>query len=356
MCVLGHHELDYPRNRSVQRLIRRAGYRVVPCHSRIDFPLRHASLLSQYLQQARDCDAIWVTEGGHRLVPLIKAAAKLGGKPVIFDPFTSRYNTRVEDRRMHAPRSYEAMVCKWQDWSSTRAADVLVFDTTEHRDYFARHYRPTAPGFILEVGVDESVFVRADPMPSRADERMHVLFYGTYIPLQGIEHIVDAATLLRDDPSIALHLIGRGQCWPEIDALLRQRQLPNLTTEALVPPHVLAQRIAAADVCLGIFAETIKAANVVANKVVQCAAVGRPIVTRRSPAIARYFEDGHDIVTVPPGDGEALAIALTELQGDRDQRVALCSAARTVFERRFSERALTRRMAEILDTAHAVCP
>ena len=353
VCVLGHHELDYPRNRTVQRLIRAAGYEVVPCHSLAPFPLRHAILLRRYLQIAERVDAIWVTEGGHRLVPAVKAAAMLTGKPVIFDPFTSRYDTRVQDRRLHAPGSYQAFVASFQDWSSCAAADTLVFDTAQHRDYFMERYRPRARTFVLEVGVDESVFEPTASPPPDPQGRLRVLFYGTYIPLQGIEHIVEAATLLREHPGLSFHLVGRGQQWPQIERMLEQRALPNLTTEGLVSPPELARRISDCDVCLGIFGITDKAGNVVPNKVVQCAAMGRPIVTRRSQAIESYFTDRDNALLVPPGDPTAIAEALVQLHEDARLRRNLGQAARAAFERSFSEQTLTRTMARILEATIA---
>ena len=85
ICVLGHHELDYPRNIVSQRLIRAAGYDIVLVHSRAPDVVRELALLVGLVRHRRRIDAVFVTEGGHRHVPLVKAVARTFDCPVIFD-------------------------------------------------------------------------------------------------------------------------------------------------------------------------------------------------------------------------------------------------------------------------------
>lgn len=351
ICVLGHHELDYPRNVVSQRLIRRAGYQISLVHSRAPGLLRVLALLFGYLGRARSTDAVFITEGGHRYVPLIKLVAALAGRSVIFDAFTSRYGTYVEDRKTYAPRSLGALRCWWQDWSAVRWADHRVFDTSEHRDYFRDRYHPEGPSHVVEVGVDEAVFRWCGPPPRRPDGSLHVLFYGTYIPLQGVQHIVEAAVLLRAEPSIRFTLVGSGQTRPEVERRLAEARLDSVTLVDPMSPAELVGRMQESDVCLGIFGDTVKAGNVVPNKVVQAAAVGRPLVTRRSAAVARYFEHGRDALLVEPADPAALAAALVALRDEPERRAALADGARRVFEEHFSERALTDKMRGVLEAA-----
>lgn len=354
VCLLGHHEPDYPRNRSVKEALEEAGFRVEVCHSRAPFPWRHLVLAVKLLRLDRSVRWVLVTEGGHRLVPLVKLLASLTGRRVAFDPFISRYNTRIEDRKLHSPRGLEALICLWQDWSSTRAADFLFFDTAEHEAYFRRKYGIKAPAAILPVGVDEAVFRPADPGAAPADPGVpekapaaearegggfRVLFYGTYIPLQGVEHVVDAAALLRGE-DVRFTFIGRGQTYAAVRARAEAAGLePSLFLDP-VPPEELAGHIRRADLCLGIFGDTVKAANVVPNKAVQAAAMGKALVTRDSPAIRRYFRDGESAVLVPAASPEALAAAIRALRDDPARRRALGLEARRVFESRFSRRSL----------------
>lgn len=356
VCLLGHHEIGYPRNRNVKESLMAAGFRVLTVHSRAPFPWRHLILAIKYLRVRREVEWIWVTEGGHRLVPLVKLYARLTGRKVAFDPFLSRYNTRVEDRAMHRPGGLQALICRWQDWSSTRSADLLVFDTEEHREYFYRKYGLRKPFLILPVGVTESVFhpsgqrhasgpVFPGETAKTACAEFRVLFYGSYIPLQGVEWIVEAAGLLKDE-AVRFTLIGQGQTRPGVEARARALGSGNLDFQDEVPEPALPGRIAAADVCLGIFGDTLKAANVVPNKVVQCAAMCRPMITRDSSAVRRYFKDGKDIVLVPPASPRALADAILALRNDAVLRESMGKGAGEAFEKSFSVTALSRILKE----------
>lgn len=353
VCLLGHHELDYPRNRSVRKALAVAGYGVVEVHSRAPFPWRHFILGFGYLRIHRRVRWVFITEGGHRLVPFIKLLARLTGRPVIFDPFLSRYNTRIEDRKLYPPGGLQAWICRWQDWSSTHAADALVFDTAEHQGYFYAKYRLAKPCRILPVGVDEGVFAPVDPARTPRpypQGGFQVLFYGSYIPLQGIEHILAAAALLRGR-GFRFTLIGKGQTYSEMREKARGLDPDEVAFVDPVPEAALIPYLAHADVCLGIFADTVKAANVVPNKVVQAAALGKAIVTRDSPALRRYFRPMESAYLVPSATPEALAEALLALRSDAALRRALGARAREVFEAHFSYRALGTVLRSLLQDA-----
>jgi glycosyltransferase involved in cell wall biosynthesis len=126
--------------------------------------------------------------------------------------------------------------------------------------------------------------------------------------------------------------------------------LPNLVFVKPVPEAGLPAYLAHADLCLGIFGDTRKAANVVPNKVVQAAAMGRPILTRDSAAVRRWFRDGESIALAPAASPRALADAILALRGDPDRRAALGKGARAAFERGFSVAASSRLLKGALDT------
>lgn len=350
VCMLGQHERGYPRNVLTMRLLQRLGCTVTEMTSLAPGVLREVELLARFARGARGIDVVLVTEGGHRFVPTIAPLARALRVPIVFDAFTSRYNTYVEDRQTVASGTLKARQLWWMDKLAIHAADVCVFDTREHARYFGEHYGAPKRAHVIEVGVDETLFGASE---LNTAQRFEVLFYGTYIPLQGVQVIVEAADRLRHDPTIAFTLIGSGQTHAQIAERARQLTLPNLVLRDLVPPHALPELIKRADVVLGIFGDTTKAANVVPNKVVQAAASARPIITRVSPAIGHYFMDGSSALLVAP-DAAALAGAILKLRDQPDLRTALASNARAVFEQHFSERALTVKMAAVLEAACAV--
>jgi len=345
VAVIGSHEPDYPRHLVLEEALRNAGRTLHLRSSRIGFPWRHFAIARHVLGLPRDVRVIIATEGAHRIVPLMKFWAKMTGRKILFDPFLSRYNTRVEDRKYYAPGSLQARIAHWQDWSSCKSSDFLIFDTEEHREYFYERYDLKAPAAVIPVGVPEDLFAYPMEGISPPDDSFEVLFYGTFIPLQGIETLVDAAQFLPEGTRITV--IGRGQTYDQVMEHVRKKDVSEdrLRFEEPVPFEEIPGRLTGSHISLGIFGETDKAARVVPNKVVQAAAMGRPIITGDTPAIRRYFEHGKNCFLVPPGDGKALAEAILTLRDNPAMCASLGAGARGVFEENFSLEAIARELA-----------
>jgi glycosyltransferase involved in cell wall biosynthesis len=346
ICLLGQHEAGYPRNVSIRRLLSGLGCVVEEHVSEAPGWLRELDILGHVLRRAHHIDVLFVTEGGHRFVPLLAPFARWLGKPLVFDPFTSRYNTYVEDRRLVRRSSLRAAQLRLMDWLAMRTADLSLFDTAEHRRYFERHYGPCRRSAVLEIGVDEDVFAPLAAEPE--GDVFHVLFYGTYIPLQGVEVVVEAAQLLRAERGIHFTLVGRGQTRAAIEARVRELALANVTMCEPVPAADLPGWMARSQVVLGIFGGTIKAGNVVPNKLVQAAACGRPTITLGSPAVQRYFTADQSTVFVPAAAPAELAAAIVRLRADAELRARIGRGARSVFERHFSRQALAIKLSAAL--------
>ncbi|OOG54175.1 hypothetical protein B0E47_13515 [Rhodanobacter sp. B05] len=242
--------------------------------------------------------------------------ARLRGIPLAWDMFMSLYDTVVEDRHLLRRGSIAARLLHALEGFALRRADLVFLDTQTH----ARRIEQL---FGLAAGSASAVWVGVEMEHFRADPAVHtdtdaapdpsplrVLFYGQFIPLHGIETIVQAARLTRDEP-IEWQLIGKGQEAARIKAMLVEQPLPKVRWDAWVDYPQLHQRIAAADICLGIFGASAKAASVIPNKVFQIVAMGRPLITRDSPAIREMLDDTPPCVSlVPPAEAEALADAV----------------------------------------------
>ena len=132
-------------------------------------------------------------------------------------------------------------------------------------------------------------------------------------------------------------MIGKGQTWAEVQGTVPEGVIEDerLRFQSLFVSK-FAKLLSEAHVALGIFGETAKAARGVPNKVVQAAAMGRPMITADTPAIRQYFKPGKDIELVPPNDPKALADSIISLMSDPERRKLIGLGARRVFEKEFS--------------------
>lgn len=252
---------------------------------------------------------------GYPAIPdifVIRLLAWMRGARVAMDWFLSAYDTIVLDRRLVGRRHPLAKLVLAAEWMAVRLADAPFMDT-------AAHARRMEELFGLErgrcgrvwVGVEPGAFsAREGQQPRNPGAPTRVLFYGQFIPLHGIPTIIEAARLMSGTP-VEWRLVGRGQEADRIRAMLAADPVDGLRWDDWIPYPELVDAIGAADICLGIFGQSDKAASVIPNKVYQVLAAGRPLLTRESPAMHELLGEGlADVRLVPPGDAGALAAAI----------------------------------------------
>ena len=334
----GTYDLGKPRTRLLLRGLDAVGVQVTQCHADpwrgvedksalgvLRLLMRFAAraltaypmLVLRYLRLPRH-DVVLVSYPGHLDVLVLWLFGRLRGVPVVWDAFMSVYNTMVEDRAMFRKRSLPAKLLFAWEWLACRAASALVLDTQAHGEYFVRAYGlPPERVHSVWVGV-EPEFFPPEPL-SEGKGPIRCLFYGQLIPLHGIETILEAVALSRNDP-VEWLIIGSGQEQARVEAAAQEGANPRLRWVPWVSYDQLRKEISHSDVCLGIFGETIKAGLVIPNKAFQLLHAGRPLVTRRSPAIAELLDGDEEAVRlVEAGNPAALREAVLGLGGLREQ-------------------------------------
>jgi glycosyltransferase involved in cell wall biosynthesis len=262
-------------------------------------------------------DVIVVGYPGLLDVLLAWPIARLRKIPLVWDVFISVYDTVVMDRKLFAINSIKARLLMHLERLGMHCADTLCMDTAAHARRLETLFG-LAPSSCASVwvGVEREVFTRPAPAvdTTTSDGRITVLFYGQFIPLHGIETIVRAAGILRQEPFDWI-LIGKGQESDRVRHMLDNDPLEHVTWIDWVPYPELERWIAKADICLGIFGTSEKASCVIPNKVFQIVASGKPLITGDSPAIRELLSPAPPCTyLVPMGNTDALADALRKHQ------------------------------------------
>ena len=359
-CYAGTYERAYPRNRLTAEALRAAGARVEEAHApvlervrdksgagprqlaniAVGLVLAYARLVPEVGLRLLRCDALVIGYIGQVDVLILGPVAKLMRKPIIFDPLVTLTDTIVEDRGLVSPRSPLARAIALVDRVALRLADVVLADTAENARYMTEHFGTAADRIVIvPVGADESMFFeRADPdwSDATADRPLDVLFYGKFIPLHGIETILQAARIVEQvDAPVRFELVGTGQTYREMRDLAARLKLSNVTWTDWIPEEQLGDRLRRADVALGVFSGGPKAGRVVPNKVYQSLASGIATVTRECTAmnvLCRHLRQHESPLLVPPSDPEALANAIERLcNGTGRERTA--RGGRAAYER-----------------------
>jgi glycosyltransferase involved in cell wall biosynthesis len=165
---------------------------------------------------------------------------------------------------------------------------------------------------------------------------LEVLFYGSFIPLQAPQVVVEAARLY-EGPPVKWVLLGQGPLRKLCEE--SAQGLGNVSFEGWLPYEQLPDRIHRADVLLGVFGTTPKAGRVIPNKVFQSLACGRTVVTRSAVAYpeALLAARSSGLLWTEPGNAQSLTDCVATLAADSATLRRLDEAAAETSQQYFSE-------------------
>ena len=328
LLAFGYHDREAPRHWNGRRDLEQEGWEVRECHTNKNgLFAKYADLRKQFHIQKEGVSTVLVTFPGHYLMPLAWflchfSSPILWGRDIpapqkiklIFDAFISLSDSIVSDRHKVTWLNPYAWFLYLMDIFTCALADEIWIDTEAHRRFFIRRFFLN-PKKIRTVYLKprSDIFSPRTHAPRPLGKPIDVLFYGTYIPLQGIEHILHAAKLLQKSaPHVHFTLVGSGQTYRSMRALADKLQLTHVAFHERIPFTELPDRIRKADLCLGIFAKGGKASRVIPHKVYDAISCGVPVLTADTPAIHEQFEDGKEVILCTAGDPEDIALKIEE--------------------------------------------
>jgi len=340
VAYFGTYDPDYPRSAVVIAGLRELGVTVhelrtpLPTLSatemvttrgavRLAYAVARAYLrLASRLRSCPHVDALVVGYPGHFVVPLARVAAAALHTRLVFDPLVSLLDTFAGDRALVSTRGLKGAAIRAADAVAFRLPSLVLADTEAHAAYYRSR-------FGLAQRRVAALPVGATPEPAASGgarelsgQPLTVLQYGKWSPLHGADVVIAAADIVRDEP-FRFVLAGEGQLSRALRQEITARGLTTVEWLGSLSSTELRARVLAADVCLGIFGGSDKAARVVPNKVYDALSCGRPVVTADTPAARELLTDHRSALLVAPSDPQALADALRELRGHEARGVPL---------------------------------
>jgi glycosyltransferase involved in cell wall biosynthesis len=323
--MIGAYRDDYARHQIIRAGLERQGIEVNSAHIPIDLgTLRKIPLLLARWRQIRACDVVLIPAFNELIAPFIWLMCRVLRKPVLLD-YLIGLTDAIVDERHEGTRLQRALY--WQVDRLNISTMPTLTDTRAHAEFFEGIWRRRLSRMhVLPFGVYDTWYHEFPP-PS-AEPPLLVQFFGSYIPFQGVDVIIDAIAQFKGEPGIRFELIGRGRQYYELCVKkARALNLDNVTFADRVPQPDLPARIAQASICLGVFGARAKTDYVVPNKVFQSMAIGRPVITAEAKALHEFFRPGEHLITVPAGNAEALAEAIKKLAASPEDRARIGRAA-----------------------------
>ena len=224
---------------------------------------------------------------------------------------------------------------------ATSAARQLTMRTAVSED--ARKMAETAVGgsyILLPNGVDVDQFTKATPWPS---PRPAVLFLGRHEPRKGLGVLLDAWVGL--DRDAVLWVASDG---PETETL-RARNTPNVEWLGRITDEERAARLKGA----AVFCAPALGQESFGIVLLEAMAAGTAVLASDIPGYRNVAHPDRDALMVPPGDPEALRVALRRLL-DADELRARLVAAGEQRVAEFSLDHLAERFVTVYETAIAL--
>jgi len=344
VLFISGREPTYQRNRVILKGLGKNVVEVDECTSLLSsYLLRYPEVLLKLLRK-RPYDLLFVGFFGQPLVPLLRRFVR---KPVLFDAFLSAYDTLCFDRRMIVPDSVAGRMLSWLDKRSCELADTVLLDTNSHIDFFVEMFELSRSKFErVFVGADEDVFF---PRMMEKHDGFQVIYYGTFLPLQGIEYVVEAAKLLQSHKDIKFKIIGKGMTYARVMRLVKKLDVENIRFVDWVPYEALPSEIAGADICLGgHFSAIPKASRVIPGKVFQMIAMKKPVVLGNGSGNRELFEHKRNAFFCERASPEAIVDAIASLKSSYSLREKIAENAYATFIEKCTPETIGR---EIIDIA-----
>jgi glycosyltransferase involved in cell wall biosynthesis len=210
------------------------------------------------------------------------------GTPLIFDYMMSPYDSLLNERKIFKKGGPIEKLIYLYEKSILKYSDEKIY--------------------ALHVGTDENLFKN---LPSdnevKKKDFFEVFFYGTFLPLHGIDIILKAASIVKDRPIRFTLIGGKKKYLLDFYEIKKRLKLKNVIHKERVDYEQLPSMISESDLCLGgPFGNTGQARRVVSGKTFQFLAMGKPTIVGKIDAYYG-FEDKKNCLLVPQGNEKKLA-------------------------------------------------
>jgi glycosyltransferase involved in cell wall biosynthesis len=343
VCWFGIYNKRYSRNDILFNGLTENGVKIIECQADAKAKNRYSELWNKLRALKNSYDVIYAAYPAPVATILAKIISK---KPVVMDAFYPMFDAVVNDRAEIPWFHPKAIKLFFFDWLSAIVADYMIVDTLEHKKYWQRFpFVKQSKIHPIYIGFNDKIFF---PIESAAQKKFIVSFHGTFIPLQGIPKIIEAARILKDDHDIQFVIIGNGQENEKVIKLIQKYDLKNIEKIERIDQSLINAHINKADVILGIFGDTPKAARVIPNKLYEGMAVRKAVITMDTPAIREVFSK--DELMIVPGNPEAIAAAIVKLKNHDILRKQLAENGYKRVKDEFSQKPLGKKLREFLES------
>ncbi|MDE2571534.1 MAG: glycosyltransferase family 4 protein [bacterium] len=236
-----------------------------------------------------------------------------------------------------------------------RAAGVIGVTESMREEIEARG---CDPGKIL---IAPNGFDRIEPSPeapyARREGEVVAAFVGNFGLAAGVDVVVDAAALLRDEPHVRFVLVGDGSEFQRIRDRVAAQGLTNVELLGARPRTEAMAALRDADVCIVPLKRHL--VDSLPTKLFDALSVGCPVLVSAAGEARHFVERSGGGWCVPPEDPPALAAAIREIAAAPRERLERAERGRVYVERHYdrarSMTSIVNYMESLVDPMRTLC-
>jgi len=149
------------------------------------------------------------------------------------------------------------------------------------------------------------------------DDKFVVTYVGAHGKANHLIQILEGAKILKNNPDVVIMLIGDGMEKAMLKDKAAEWNLDNVIFIDSVPKNIIADYIAASDVCTAVLKKVDTFKTVYPNKVFDYMSACRPVIVGIDGVARELIEEAQAGLYVEPENAEAFAQAVMKLRADR---------------------------------------
>lgn len=359
VCFFGTYDRDYTSNKLILRGLHENNGKVVEVNAhtpvtRLDkkeemniFNLvgrvlkkyRLFSEIAKHWQEIKASDVIYVGYPGHFDVIFAYIVSKLTGVKMVFNPLLIFYTGFTEEQRILSKNSFLGKVIKAGETFIYNLCDLVFADTPFQYEYLKNDFHVKESKLrVLPIGADNTYYSYTPYFNN--EKTVNVVYYGLYSPIHGVEHIIEAARLLKDDKDVHFTMVGIGQTFEKNYKRAQKLGLQNITFHHNVPMSEHPAIIQKADIFLGFLQKHPSVDRIIPNKIYQGLALGRTIVTADAPVIRSLFTNKKNMYTCEAANPQSFVDAIIDLKNNPKMRSEIAINGYNLFMNEFTPKAV----------------
>ena len=205
---------------------------------------------------------------------------------IYLDAFISIYDTVVHDRKLITESNVIAKALYFFELRAYKAADVVIVDTIDNALYLSQLFKLDESKFIdVPLSIPNSY---AGIKKNKKSTQIQGVFIGTFVPLQGVPILFNAAKKFSQSCSkniLNIDVVGDGQDADECALIFKSDLSPIVWSRGHFGTQFIIDKLSFANFALGIFASNHKSERVIPFKIYIYLAAGLPVITAKTKAI-----------------------------------------------------------------------